>query len=71
MATTDVDVLGPIEKRFDEVLTKPALELVVELHRQLDDRRRELLQARQARQAELDAGGTLDFLPATRAVRDG
>jgi malate synthase len=57
MATTDVDVLGPIEKRFDEVLTQPALELVVELHRQLDDRRRELLQARQARQAELDAGG--------------
>jgi len=71
MATTDVDVLGPIEKRFDEVLTKPALELVVELHRQLDDRRRELLQARQARQAELDAGGMLDFLPATRNLREG
>jgi len=38
MATTDVDVLGPMGERFDEVLTQPALELVVELHRQLDDR---------------------------------
>ena len=66
-----VEVRGPLEERFDEVLTAPALELLATLHRELDGRRRELLQARQARQAELDAGGTLDFPPATRAVREG
>ena len=66
-----VEVRGALEERFDEVLTAPALELVAKLHRELDGRRRELLQARQARQAELDAGDTLDFLPSTRDVREG
>ena len=33
-------------------------------------RRLELLEARQTRQAELSAGGTLDFLPETRHVRE-
>jgi malate synthase len=65
-----VEVRGPLGERFDEILTAPALELVAELHRELETRRRELLQARQARQAELDAGGTLDFLAATRDFRE-
>ncbi|CAN5780535.1 malate synthase A [soil metagenome] len=66
-----VEVRGPIEDRFDEVLTGSALELLATLHRELDGRRRELLQARRSRQAELDAGGSLDFLAATRDVREG
>ena len=41
------------------------------LHRELDGTRRELLARRGERQAELDAGGTLDFLPATRSLREG
>jgi malate synthase len=66
-----VEVRAPLGERFDEVLTEGALDLVASLHRELDDRRRELLQARQARQAELDAGGTLDFRADTREVREG
>ncbi len=53
------------------VLSEAALGLVARLHRELDDTRRELLARRGERQAELDAGGTLDFLPATRSLREG
>ena len=41
------------------------------LHDELDDSRRELLAKRAERQAELDAGGTLDFLSGTREIREG
>jgi malate synthase len=67
---TGVEVRGPIEGRAEEVLSDGALELVARLHRELDGRRRELLRRREERQAELDAGGTLDFLPSTRGVRE-
>jgi malate synthase len=66
-----VEVRAPLQDRFEEVLTPEALELVARLHRELDSTRRELLSVRQARQAELDAGGTLDFLPETRETREG
>jgi malate synthase len=66
-----VEVRGPSSERFDEVLTPPALELVATLHRELDPTRRELLERRSGRQAELDSGGSLDFLSSTRAVREG
>jgi malate synthase len=59
-----VDTRGPIEARYDEVLTDGALELVGRLHDELDGTRRELLRARDQRQAELDAGGTLELVPA-------
>ena len=59
-----VDTRGPIEARYDEVLTDDALELVGSLHDQLDGTRRELLRARDQRQAELDEGGTLELVPA-------
>src|SRR5690606_27864656 len=65
-----VEVRGPSEQRYEEVLTPQALEFLATLEREFGPRRRELLAARAARQAELDAGGTLDFLPQTAAVRD-
>jgi malate synthase len=68
---TGVEVRGPREGRAEEVLSEGALELVARLHRELDGRRRELLRRREERQAELDAGGRLDFLSSTRDVRDG
>ena len=52
----------PSGERFDEVLTPDALALVARLERELGRARRELLERRGERQAELDAGGTLDFL---------
>ncbi len=53
------------------ILTPEALAFVAQLHRAFEPRRAELLAARAARQREFDAGRTPDFLPATRAVREG
>jgi malate synthase len=57
-----VEIRGPTEDRFDEVLTEDALRLVARLHHELDETRRELLRGREERQAELDAGGTLELV---------
>jgi malate synthase len=64
-----VEVTGPAGPRFDEILTPQALGLIAALQRELGPRRAELLQARAVRQAELNAGGQLDFLPQTAAIR--
>ena len=55
---------APPSEGHDEVLSPGALELVGRLHGELDDTRRRLLAAREERQAELDAGGTLEFVTA-------
>src|ERR687898_932806 len=65
-----VEVAGPREDRYDEVLTERALRLLARLHRELDGRRRQLLAAREERYAELAAGGTLGFLPETKDIRE-
>ena len=65
------EVKGPVDGRLGEVVTDRALGIVARLHRELDETRRELLDRRTERQAELDAGGTLDFLPETLDVREG
>ena len=70
MASDGVEITGPKRDRFDEVLTPEAVGLVAALHRELGGRRTELLAARAARQQELSAGGTLDFLAATQPIRD-
>jgi malate synthase len=64
-----VEIAGPSGSRYDEILTAEALGLVATLHRELGARRRELLAARVARQAELSAGALLDFRPETEAIR--
>jgi malate synthase len=66
-----VEVTGPMSERFDEVLTPEALSFLAELHRTFDARRRELLAKRKEREAELAAGGTLDFLEETKDIREG
>jgi malate synthase len=70
-STAGVEVRGPRLARFDEVLTGPALEFIARLHREFDPLRQRLLQARQERQARLDGGELPDFLPETRAIREG
>src|SRR5215218_3417774 len=57
-----IEIRANVEERYDEVLTDGALALVGQLHEQLDGRRRELLRVRAQRQAELDAGGALEFV---------
>ncbi len=66
-----VKIDGPGGERFGEILTADALQFVARLHGAFDLTRRELLAARMERQRKLDAGGTLDFLPDTRDVREG
>src|SRR6516164_3443185 len=66
-----LELNGPMEARFDEILTPDALEFVAELERRFGPRRRELLEARAARRARLRAGELLDFLPDTREIREG
>ncbi len=70
MASEGVQVTGPQGDRYEEVLTPEALGLVAALQRELGARRAQLLAARQARQVELSAGGTLDFLASTQVIRD-
>jgi malate synthase len=60
----NVRVNGPTRERYEEVLTEDGLALVARLHDELDDTRRELLRHREERQAELDAGGTLELVHA-------
>ncbi|MGW6278812.1 malate synthase A [Kribbella sp. NPDC055071] len=65
-----VDVTGPINERYDEILTERALGLIEALHRAYDGRRLELLDRRTQRVAEIAAGASLGFLPETKDVRD-
>jgi malate synthase len=54
------------------VLTPDALAFLENLHRRFDSRRRELLAARESRQARLDSGEEqLGFLTDTAVIRDG
>ncbi|HTI16746.1 MAG TPA: malate synthase A [Trinickia sp.] len=68
---TGVEVAGEIEPGFETVLTPAALEFVADLHRTFEPRRRELLRARAARAELLAAGLRPNFLPETRAIREG
>jgi malate synthase len=61
-----------IQARGDEEILSPeALSLVARLHRELNGRRLELLDRRQERQRELDAGVRPDFLAETQEIREG
>jgi malate synthase len=64
-----IEITGPMQDRFDEVLTPEAVALVAQLQRELIHTRAELLAARARRQQELIAGATLDFLPDTEHIR--
>jgi malate synthase len=55
----------------EEILTEEARAFVTRLHRELNSRRLELLELRQERQLDLDAGQLPGFLPETRAIREG
>ncbi|MFF2119251.1 malate synthase A [Kitasatospora sp. NPDC058184] len=65
-----IEVLGEHEDRFDEILTPEALAFLARLHDRFAARRTALLAERDRRRAELADGGSLDFLPGTRAVRE-
>jgi malate synthase len=66
-----VEVAPLPEGRTREVLSPEALAFIGRLHERFEPRRQELLAARRERRARIAAGGTLDFLPATREIREG
>jgi malate synthase len=66
-----MQINAPILPGFETILTLPALELVAQLHRAFNPRRKELLAARVERAKRLDAGERPDFLAETKAVRAG
>ena len=71
MADSAIEITGPDVERGAEVLTPEALAFVAGLHAAFADRRTELLRARVAKRERAAREGGLDFLPETRAVREG
>jgi malate synthase len=71
MSTPSVELRAPDAPRVDEILSADALAFLADLHRRFNARRLELLAARTERQKAFDAGVTPDFLPETKAIRDG
>jgi malate synthase len=69
--TAGLAIKAPLNDGFDDVLTDDALAFVAALHERFGDRRLELLERRAERRARLAAGESLDFLPETRAIREG
>ncbi|MEM8786415.1 MAG: malate synthase A, partial [Pseudomonadota bacterium] len=71
MTGPSIEITGALGPRYDEILTADALTFVADLHRRFESRRQEVLAAREALQARLDAGETLDFPPETASIREG
>src|ERR1700761_3467629 len=59
-----IEISGTWVERSEEVLTPLSMQLLASLHRRFNARRLELLEARERRQAELDAGALPDFVHA-------
>ena len=66
----DVAVHGALNDDTRKVLSKDASVFLALLHRSFNERRKALLAKRLERQAELDNGMELDFLPETKHIRE-
>ncbi len=67
---TRIEILSPLDERFDEVLTPEALTFVTRLHDQFAGRRHDRLAARMQARRHIDNGRDLTFLSATAAIRE-
>lgn len=65
-----VAVAGNISKEAQKILTPEATAFLALLHRSFNSTRKNLLERRAIRQAELDKGGLPDFLPETKHIRE-
>ncbi|KAG8419032.1 Malate synthase, glyoxysomal [Metarhizium acridum] len=75
MAATDtilqgVSVNGKVGETHRKILTPPALAFLALLHRSFNGTRKQLLERRKIRQAEIDRGVLPDFLPETKHIRE-
>ena len=66
-----LEIRGPLEPRFGEILTPEACAFVADLERRFGPRRRELLARRADRQRAIESGVLPGFLPETAGVRAG
>jgi malate synthase len=66
----NVEFLAPATGRYAEILTPEAVAFVVGLQQTFNMRRKELLEARAARQKRLDEGERPDFLKETKEIRE-
>lgn len=66
-----MEITADVTAGFAEILTPEALEFVAVLARRYTDKRDALLEERKEKQARLNAGHLLDFLPETRHIREG
>ena len=65
-----VQINAPHSEAYEKILTTEALSFLATLHRKFDATRKELLDRRQIRQKELDAGKLPDFLTETKSIRE-
>src|SRR2546421_4056556 len=65
------EIRAPMIGRDSAILTREALAFLADLHRHFDRTRQDLLHRRAQRQARVDRGDMLDFLPETASVREG
>ena len=70
-APPGVQIVGPTGQGYGAILSPSALAFIADLDRRFDAERRLLLALRNERQIRLDAGARPDFLPETKAIRDG
>ncbi|EME48383.1 malate synthase-like protein [Dothistroma septosporum NZE10] len=66
----EVNIHGALNDQQRQIVSKDALIFLAVLQRAFNARRKALLERRQIRQAELDKGHQLDFLPETRQIRE-
>lgn len=66
-----VEIHGIVTAETTEILSYQALEFLAAMTRQFRNRRNALLQARAQKWQELQQGGTLDFAPETKDIREG
>jgi malate synthase len=71
MLPDGVSITGEVTPESAKILTSEAAAFVAQLDREFGGRRRELLQRRESRQREIDAGRMPEFLPETEWVRQG
>ncbi len=67
---TRIEILGPLDERYDEILTPDALRFLTRLHDQFAGRRHDRLAARMQQRRNIDNGRNLRFLSSTTAIRE-
>jgi malate synthase len=69
VATTGWETARPVRPEHETLLSPDCLAFLASLHEAFEGRRQELLRTRKRRQARLESGARLAFLPETEAIR--